>query len=292
MRNDSLRGVLISIATLVSLGVLSVGVYAVFNSTNGSGTAALLAVGALGLFATTFHDRIRSMEFGGAKIQFALQVSYSLKKAFQLRLTGDYERAAAEIERAFDRFVFEEPPTSRQEYLDAAEYQTQVLTGLEGYVRQEFGGSVLKTSSTVSFLPLIDAVMTASENGVRKALGRDNKIPCDALEQRLKARHELRTAVIVRPGPALDTARLVSKLQKEVAGGALGIDCFLLIQNCKDSESRRQFCNLIHQRDMHAKSIAWEPVSGQKALESAFMQAMQTICDPSRCGYLQARIVD
>jgi ABC-type nickel/cobalt efflux system permease component RcnA len=65
---------IIVLGLLVALGLLSAGVYAVFNSTNGAGTAALLTVGSLALFVVFYHDRIRSMEFGGAKMQFALKI--------------------------------------------------------------------------------------------------------------------------------------------------------------------------------------------------------------------------
>jgi len=66
---------------------------------------ALLTVGGLALFVAAFGDRIRSMEFGGARIQLALNVKTSLKKAFKLRLSGNYEEAEAEIEFAFSQFV-------------------------------------------------------------------------------------------------------------------------------------------------------------------------------------------
>ena len=66
---------------------------------------------------------------------------------------------------------------------------------------------------------------------------------CPELVRRVEDDGILRTAVIVRPGPDLHVIRLVEHLEREVALGAAEIDCFLLVQNCKDSESesRRAF---------------------------------------------------
>jgi hypothetical protein len=113
---------------------------------------------------------------------------------------------------------------------------------------------------------------------------------CPELMARVQDDGILRTAVIVRPGPALDVMRLVEKLDHEVAHGALDIDCFLLVQNCKDSESqsRLEFCKLVNERPMHAKSMVWQPSSGSKELENAFLNAIMTICDPSHCGFSSA----
>jgi hypothetical protein len=93
-------------------------------------------------------------------------------------------------------------------------------------------------------------------------------------------------AVIVRPGAKLDATLLVEKLEHEVAHGALEIGCFLLVQNCEESESksRLEFCRLGNERGMYVKSMVWQPSSGSKKLESAFLNAIMTICDPSRCG--------
>jgi hypothetical protein len=180
--NDMPRRILVSIASLISLGVLGIGIYAVFNSTNTAGTAALLIIGPSALFVIGFHDRIRSMEFGGARIQLAMQVKYSLSEAFKLRLAGNFEQAEAEIEYAFDRFVWEEPPKTQQAYAASKDYQKKVLMLLGGYVELEFGGQVQDTSSTVSFLPLIDAVMTADGDSVLAKLRSHNKDVCDYLK--------------------------------------------------------------------------------------------------------------
>jgi hypothetical protein len=85
MGDEALERVLAWMATVAAAGLLGAGVYAVFYSTNGSGTVALLAIGSLGLFVISFRDRIRSMEFGGARVQLALKVRDSLKTAFKLR---------------------------------------------------------------------------------------------------------------------------------------------------------------------------------------------------------------
>jgi hypothetical protein len=275
------------IAAAVALGVLGLGIYAVFHSTNGSGTAALLAIGPLALFVVVFRDRIRSMEFGGAKVQLALRVKSSLKRAFELRLAGDYEQAQAEIEDAFDQFVAQERRRVRKAYAESRQYRTMVLEKLGNYVELNFQGQVLGTAASVSFLPLIDAVMKVNGQSILQALAANGKSWCPELMKRVEDDGILRTAVIVRPGPALDAMRLADKLEHEVAHGALEIDCFLLVQNCKDSESRSriEFCKLVNGRAMHAKSMVWRPSSGQEELESAFLYAIMTICDPSHCGF-------
>ena len=281
--NSWLETALICTACLVAIGLLSAGVYAVFNSMNGSGTAALLVIGPLALFVIAFRDRIRSMEFGGARIQLALRVKNSLRRAFELRLSGNYEQAETEIELAFDQFVTQERHKIRQKYAMAREYQRNVLERLGRYVQLKFNGEVLETSSTVSFLPLIDAVMSVDGESFLKILRQNNKELCENLMERVRDDGRLKTAVIVRPGPALDTVKLVERLEREVRHGALGIDCFLLVQNCKESDFRKQFCELVNWKGMHAKSLVWEPASGLEMLEAAFLAAILTICDPSRC---------
>jgi len=273
------RRILISVASLIALGVLGIGVYAVFNSTNTSGTAALLIIGPLALFVIAFHDRIRSMEFGGARIQLAIQVKDSLGEAFHLRLAGNYEKAEAVIESAFDRFVWEQPPKTQQAYDASKNYQKKVLMLLGGYVKLEFSGQVQETSSTVSFLPLMDAVMTADGDSVLAELHSHNREVCSYLKERIDCEKRLRAAVIVRPGQALDAVELVERLEREVRDGALNIDCFLLVQDCKHSDSAEEFCDLVTKRGMHAKAIAWEPDSGAQELERGFLQAILKICD-------------
>jgi len=275
------------IAAVIALGVLGVGMYAVFHSTNGSGTAALLVIGPLALFVIVFRDRMQSMEFGGAKVQLALRVKDSLKRAFELRLAGDYEQAQTEIEDAFAQFVAHEQREVRKAYAESMEYRAKVLEKLGGYVELNFAGKVLETAASVSFLPLIDAIMRVDGRRVLETLKANGKEWCPELVRRVEDDGILRTAVIVRPGPDLHVIRLVEHLEREVALGAAEIDCFLLVQNCKDSESesRWAFCEEVNGRGMHAKSMVWRPASGSKELENAFLNAIMTICDPSHCGF-------
>jgi hypothetical protein len=287
---ERFRHVLGWIAAVAALGVLGLGIYAVFHSTNQSGTAALLAIGSLSLFVIAFGDRIRSMEFGGARVQLALRVKNALKRAFELRLAGNYELAQAEIEDAFDQFVAQESHKVRRAYAESKQYRANVLKELGNYVELNFRGRVLRTAASASFLPLIDAVMKVDGERILQVLKDNGRSWCPELVQRARDDGILRTAVIIRPGPALDVMRLVEKLDHEVAHGALEIDCFLLVQNCKNSESqsRIEFCKLVNERPMHAKSMVWQPSSGSKELENAFLNAIMTICDPSHCGFPSA----
>jgi hypothetical protein len=288
MENEKLEPALAWIASVIAVGLLGAGVYAVFYSTNGSGTVALLTIGSLALFVIAFRDRMRSMEFGGARVQLALRVKDSLKRAFKLRLSGNYEGAEEEIEFAFSQFVAQKPPNVRQAYGESTEYQARVLALLRDYVEKNFNGRVKETASTVSFLPMIDAVMIVDGKTIIDVLAANHRYLCSKLTERVKEEGELRTAVIVRPGPALDSAKLADRLDREVAKGALGIDCFLLVQNCKESASREQFCNFVNGKDMHAKSMVWEPASGPEMLYGAFLEAILAICDPAQCGFTHA----
>jgi hypothetical protein len=288
VEDNKLELVLSWMASVVALGLLGAGVYAVFYSTNGSGTVALLTIGSLALFVIAFRDRIRSMEFGGARVQLALRVRDSLKRAFKLRLSGNYEGAEAEIESAFNQFVDQKPPKVRRAFEESKSYQKRVVSLLRDYVEKNFDGSVKQTASTVSFLPLMDAVMITKGDLIMEALKSHNRHLCDQLAQRVKDEGKLRTAVIVRPGPDLDSAKLAERLEREVAKGAFGIDCFLLVQNCKESDSRKEFCSFINDNGMHAKSIVWEPASGPGMLYDAFLEAILAICDPSQCGFTHA----
>jgi hypothetical protein len=296
MGDNRLERILTWIAFAVAVGLLGAGVYAVFHSTNGSGTVALLTVGGLALFVIIFGDRIRSMELGGAKIQLALRVKDSLKRAFKLRLSGNYEEAETEIELAFNQFVTQEPSKVQRAYEESKQYQAKVLAVLGEYVKRKFDGEVRETSSTVSFLPLIDAVSIVDGDRFIAELesleqkSRDTYL-CDIIRERVHNEHKLRTAVIMRPGPALDAEKLVRRLDQEVTHGALEIDCFLLIQDCKVSESRKKFCDLANGRGMHAKSLVWQPASGEEMLKDAFLAAILTICHPDQCGLSQAASV-
>lgn len=141
MGDETLERVLAWMATVVAAGLLGAGVYAVFYSANGSGTVALLAIG----FVISFRDRIRSMEFGGARVQLALKVRDSLKAAFKLRIACDYERAENEIEFAFSQFI--RAPKVQRAYRNSQLYQGRVLDLLGAYVGRNFDGKVLETAS-------------------------------------------------------------------------------------------------------------------------------------------------
>jgi hypothetical protein len=293
MGDSRLERSLAAIASVVALGLLGTGVYAVFHSANGSGTAALLAIGSVALFAIAFRDRIRSMEFGGVRVQLAFKVRDSLHRAFELRIAGDYEKAEDEIEFAFNQFVHD--PTIQRAYTDSTRYQEEVLKLLGKFVSDTFGGQVLETASTVSFLPLVDAVMQLDGPRAVAEIKSRRGFICSEIEKRANDDGVLRAAIIIRPGAELDTKRLVKRLDQEVRCGALGIDCFLLIQNCKKSDSSSEFHDLVINRNnraqgikMHAKSVAWELSSSPELLGSAFMAAILAMCSPEECRFTSA----
>ena len=274
---------IVAFGLLIALGLLGTGVYAVFNSTNGAGTTALLTVGALALFVTVYHDRIRSMEFGGAKIQFALKIKYVLKEAFELRLAGNYEQAEDKLEFAFAKFVTRESDKRWKEYQIAEKYQETVRANLEEIVKGgPFKGCVKKTASGLSFFPLIDLVMVFDGSSVLKALTDQGQTLCRELTEHLQ-KGELRAGVIVRPGQELNSEELVGKLREEDDNGALGLTCFLLIQNCKGSKSAKDFRYKAIRSHMHATSLEWEPDSGREKLADALQQAILTVCEPGKC---------
>jgi hypothetical protein len=270
---------IVALGLLLALGLLGAGVYAVFNSTNGAGTAALLTVGSLVLFVVVYHDRIRSMEFGGAKVQFALKIKDWLKEAFELRLSGNYEHAADKLEYAFLQFAGETEKRSK-EYQEAQQYQDKVREKLEEIVKgDEFKGHVTKTASGLSLLPLIDLVMAFDGRSLEKALHDQGKTLCSKLTEHLDSPDGLRAGVIVRPGQELNIKELVAKLQEEGDNGALRLTCYLLIQNCKDSNTAMEFRLLAMRRGMHATSLEWEPDSGREKLADALQEAILSVCD-------------
>jgi hypothetical protein len=270
---------IVALGLLLALGLLSAGVYAVFNSTNGAGTAALLTVGSLVLFVVVYHDRIRSMEFGGAKVQFALKVKDWLKEAFELQLSGNYEQAADKLEYAFLQFAGETEKRSK-EYQEARQYQDRVQKELEEIVKgDEFKGHVTKTASGLSLFPLIDLVMAFDGRSLEKALHDRGKILCSELTEHLESSDGLRAGVIVRPGQDLDIKELVAKLKEEGDNGALRLTCYLLVQKCKNSNTAMVFRLLAMQRGMHATSLEWEPDSGREKLANALQEAILSVCD-------------
>src|SRR5271156_4948058 len=206
--------VLAWMASVVAVGLLGAGVYAVFYSANGSGSVALLTIGSLALFVIAFRDRMRSMEFGGARVELAITVRDSLKTAFRLRLAGNYEDAENEIEFAFSQFIRD--PKVQRAYKNYTLYRGKVLELLGGYVGRNFGGGGLETASTVSFLPLIDAVLEVEgDRAIRMIESKEEIYNCDELRKRVHDDGLLRTAIIVRAGPDLNTAGLVRRLDLE-----------------------------------------------------------------------------
>ena len=275
---------LIRIIAVAAIGLLGAGVYAVFFSKNGPGTVALLAIGLLALLVALYHDRIRSMEFGPAKIQLALKIKDWLKEAFELRLAGNYEEAEDALKFAFRQFA-QESGARWKEYRTATEYQETVRKNLQKIVKDNdsgFNGRVRKTASGLSLLPLIDLVMDFDGPSVLDTLKARHLTLCPRLTEHLQ-QHKLRAGVIVRPGQSLNSQELVAKLEEEIKNGALRLTCLLLIQNCKGSESAKEFRSLAIQKGMHATSLEWEPYSGKEKLADAFQEAILTVCDPIQC---------
>jgi hypothetical protein len=275
---------IVPIVTIAAIGLLGAGVYAVFFSRNGPGTVALLTIGLLALFVALCHDRIRSMEFGGAKIQLALKIKDWLKEAFELRLAGNYEQAEDTLQFAFREFA-QESETRWKEYRTATEYQERVRKNLQKIVKGNdsvFNGRVRKTASGLSLLPLIDLVMDFDGLSVLEELTARGLTLCPELTEHLQ-QHKLRAGVIVRPGRSLNSEELIAKLGEEVKNGALRLTCFLLIQNCKGSESAKEFRSLAIQNGMHACSLEWKPYSGREKLADALQAAILTVCDLKQC---------
>jgi len=275
---------IIALGLPIALGLLGAGVYAVLNSTNGTGTAALLTVGSLALFVVVYHDSIRSMEFGGAKMQFARKIKDRLKDAFELRLAGDYEQAQAKLEFAFEQFAHESDKRSKK-YQIAKDYQEIVRANLEEIVKgDDFKGHVRKTASGLSLLPLIDLVMDFDGPSLLEALKHHDPplTLCQKLTDHLR-HHKLRAGVIVRPGQKLNAEELVGKLWEEFNDGPLGLTCLLLIQNCKGAKTGEKFRYLAIQSGMHATNLEWEPSTGLEELAEALQKAILTVCNPSRC---------
>jgi hypothetical protein len=274
---------ILPIVAIVAMGLLGAGVYAVFFSRNGPGAVALLTIGLLAMLVALYHDRIRSMEFGGAKIQLAIKIKDWLKEAFEQRLEGNYEQAEDTLQLAFCQFA-QESPARWKEYLTATEYQENVRKNLQKIVKDNdsgFNGRVRKTASGLSLLPLIDLVMDFDGLSVLEALTARGLTLCPELTEHLQ-KHKLRAGVIVRPGKSLNSEELVAKLGEEVKNGALRLTCFLLIQSCKSSESAKDFRSLAIQKGMHACNLAWDPYSGREELANALRDAILTVCDQNR----------
>lgn len=84
---------------LIGAGLLAAGATAVFVTDNGTGSAALMAIGAALLLASGLWDRLESIEFGGAKMQIRIAERVrDLAAAADAR--GETEVAAALREEA------------------------------------------------------------------------------------------------------------------------------------------------------------------------------------------------
>ena len=212
------------------------------------------------------------MEFGGAKVQLALKIKYSLKEAFELRLSGNYEQAADKIEYAFLQFAGGNGKESERVPRSGA--VPKYSAGETGRDRQRdnFKGHVTKTASGLSLLPLIDLVMAFDGKSLKKALQDQGKTLCQKLMEHLDSPHGLRAGVIVRPGQELNIKELVAKLQEEDDNGALGLTCYLLVQNCKASNTATNLRLSAMERDMHATALQWEPDSGRENWQPPFRQ--------------------
>jgi hypothetical protein len=120
--------------------------------------------------------------------------------------------------------------------------------------------------------------MAFDGKSLEKALHDHGKTLCPKLTEHLE-KHHLRAGVIVRPGQELNIKELVAKLLEEDENGALRLTCYLLIQNCKDSNTAMEFRLLAMQRGMHATSLEWEPDSGREKLAHALQEAILSVCD-------------
>ena len=231
------------------------------------------------------------MEFGGAKVRLAMRVKVSLKKAFELRLAGDYERAQMAIGEAFDHFVAQERHEVRKAYAESMKYSRKVLKKLGNYVEAQLRGQGARDAGKRLVPTSIDAIMRVDGCRVLETLKANGKDWCPDLVARVERDGILRTAVIVRPGPKLHVRQLVDMLEQEVAHGAAqkSLLCSCRTARIPNLNPGRNSGKLVNGRGMHAKSMVWRPSSGSKELENAFLNAIMTICDPSHCGFRARR---
>lgn len=78
---------------VVGLGSWAAGVLAVFETENGTGSAALVTVGVLLLFVGLLGNRIESIELGGAKVRLKAQAAEKLALADRMEQEGDPDAA-------------------------------------------------------------------------------------------------------------------------------------------------------------------------------------------------------
>lgn len=93
-KSSALTPVIRAAAGLLGVGVFGAGVAAVFVTDNGTGAAALLAIGAAFLAIGVMGDRIQSVELGGVNLTLRDLARQTLGLAQEAEQRGDDERAA------------------------------------------------------------------------------------------------------------------------------------------------------------------------------------------------------
>jgi hypothetical protein len=269
--------ILSSLVVFAGLGMVVAGAVAAFVSSNSSAASALTAVGAASLLVIVFRDRIQEAKVGGLEIKLAVQVKDQLRSALDLKVKGNYEGAEWEIRQAFERFLGELDVKEYEQYSISRDYQTVVYEMLERLVPKQFGGQVMNSSATNSFFPLVDAVLLLDGARVRRELDERKLDLCPELVAHLD-QGELTVGVTIRPGPELEADKLVRRLRTNVQYGALKATCFLLIQNCKDKETGREFRKLAREQGMHATHVVWPAEGTEHELDLAISSAILTIC--------------
>ena len=262
---------------LVGISLVAAGAVAAFVSSNSSGSAALIAVGAASLLAIVFRDRIQEAKIGGFEFKLAVDVKDYLRTAFDLKVRGNYEGSEKELGHAFERFVEALDSREYRRYRISQKYQVDVQGMLKQIVPEQFSGDVENSSGTDSFYPLVDAVLRLDGARVHNKLTEQKHELCPELEQHLEQR--LCVGVTIRPGPELEPKKLVERLRINVGNGALHANCFLLIQNCWEEEPGKSFRELAWVQGMHATSVRFLAEGTVGQLNDAITKAILTICD-------------
>jgi hypothetical protein len=269
-----------AIPFVAGVAALATGAVAVFVTENASGAAALVAAGSVMVFLAVFGDRLLKGTIGGFEFELAQRVKDTLRSAFDQRIRGNYEGAEEEIRQAFDHFTEELSKEDKLTYRRSLEYQSVVTRHLE-HIAKTFDGEVQTTTSSSSFLPLVDVVLRLRGPAVLDALLATNRPICADLEHHLH-QDSLRVGATIRPGPDLDAKLLAIRLFNNVQQGALNATCFLLIQNCDDARSGDEFRRFARGLKMHATSVQWLSPGTEQQLRDALNDAILTICsEPS-----------
>jgi hypothetical protein len=82
------------VVAVIGVSLLAVGATAVFATENGTGSAALVSIGAVLLVAAGLWDRLESLEFAGAKLQLRI-VEQLRRRADEAEARGDHTVADA-----------------------------------------------------------------------------------------------------------------------------------------------------------------------------------------------------